>query len=77
MDEFELPYFHADVSDAAQVQAVANACEKTLAKVDILFNVAGRDPIRQTFEKTTHEAWATMMGATCPRLFYARTHSCH
>jgi len=40
MDEFELPYFHADVSDAAQVQAVANACEKTLAKVDILFNAA-------------------------------------
>jgi NAD(P)-dependent dehydrogenase (short-subunit alcohol dehydrogenase family) len=40
--------FHADVSEAAQVQAVANACEKTLAKVDILFNVAGRDPIRQT-----------------------------
>jgi NAD(P)-dependent dehydrogenase (short-subunit alcohol dehydrogenase family) len=46
MDEFELPYFHADVTDAAQVQAVANALEKTLAKVDILFNVAGRDPIR-------------------------------
>ncbi len=58
MDEVELPYFYADVTDAAQVQAVANACEKILAKVDILFNVAGRDPIRQTFEKTTHEAWA-------------------
>ena len=69
MDEFELPYFHADVTDAAQVRAVANALEKTLAKVDILFNVAGRDPIRQTFEKTTHEAWATMIGRNLSSAF--------
>ena len=69
MDEFELPYFHADVSDAAQVQAVADACENTLAKVDILFNVAGRDPIRQTFEKTTHEAWVTMIGRNLSSAF--------
>jgi NAD(P)-dependent dehydrogenase (short-subunit alcohol dehydrogenase family) len=33
LGEFELPYFHADVTDAAQVRAVANALEKTLAKV--------------------------------------------
>jgi NAD(P)-dependent dehydrogenase (short-subunit alcohol dehydrogenase family) len=62
MDGFELSYFHADVADAAQVRAVANALEKTLAKVDILFNVGGRDPIRQSFEETTHEAWAIMIG---------------
>src|SRR5688500_8077402 len=62
LDECELPCFYADVTDAAQVRAVANALEKTLAKVDILFNVAGRDPIRQTFEKTTYEAWETMIG---------------
>ena len=61
VDAFELPYFHADVSDPDQVQAVANACEKTLDKVDILFNAAGRDPIRQTFEKTTHDAWKSMI----------------
>ena len=69
LDEFELPYFHADVTDAAQVQTVANACEKILAKVDILFNVAGRDPIRQTFEKTTHETWATMIGRNLSSAF--------
>jgi NAD(P)-dependent dehydrogenase (short-subunit alcohol dehydrogenase family) len=69
MDGFELPYFHADVTDAAQVRAVASALEKTLAKVDTLFNVAGRDPIRQTFEKTTHEAWATMIGRNLSSAF--------
>ncbi len=72
MDEFELPYFYADVTDAAQVQAVANALEKTLDKVDILFNVAGRDPIRQTFEKTTHEAWVTMIGRNLSSACVAR-----
>src|SRR5262249_7740333 len=46
-----------------------DACEKTLAKVDILFNVAGRDPIRQTFEKTTHDAWATMIGRNLSSAF--------
>ena len=69
LDELELAYFHADVSDEAQVQAVASACEKTLAKVDILFNVAGRDPVRQTFEHTTHEAWATMIGRNLSSAF--------
>ena len=69
LEAFDLAYFHADVTDAAQVQAVASACEKTLAKVDILFNVAGRNPIRQTFEKTTHEAWATMISRNLSSAF--------
>jgi len=69
MEDFEVPYFHADVTDPAQVGAVANALEKTLAKVDILFNVAGRDPIRQTFENTTHEAWATMLARNLSSAF--------
>src|SRR4051812_3929426 len=69
IDAVELQYFHADVTDAAQVQGVATALEKTLAKVDILFNVAGRDPIRQTFEKTTHDAWATMIGRNLSAAF--------
>jgi len=69
LDGFELAYFHADLTDAAKVQAVANALEKTLAKVDILFNVAGRDPIRQTFEKTTYEAWETMIGRNLSSAF--------
>ena len=69
MDKFELRYFHADVTDAAQVRAVAKVLEKTLDKVDILFNVAGRDPVRQTFEKTTHEAWETMIGRNLSSAF--------
>ena len=69
LEELELPYFHADVSDAGDVQAAADACEKTLDKVDILFNAAGRDPVRQTFEKTTHEAWATMIGRNLSSAF--------
>jgi NAD(P)-dependent dehydrogenase (short-subunit alcohol dehydrogenase family) len=61
IEEVEIAYFHADVSDAAQVQAIASACEKSYAKVDILLNVAGRDPIRQSFENTTPETWNTMI----------------
>ncbi len=51
------------------MQGVANACEAMLAKVDILFNVAGRDPIRQTFERTTHDTWATMIGRNLSSAF--------
>jgi NAD(P)-dependent dehydrogenase (short-subunit alcohol dehydrogenase family) len=69
LEEFELPYFHADLTDAAQVRAVANTLEKTLTQVDILFNVAGRDPIRQTFENTTFEAWETMIGRNLSSAF--------
>jgi NAD(P)-dependent dehydrogenase (short-subunit alcohol dehydrogenase family) len=60
--KLEVPYFHADVTRSAQVQAVVRACAKTLAKVDILFNVAGRGAIKQSFEETSEETWATMIG---------------
>lgn len=60
--EMQLPYYHADVTQAAQVQAVARACETVLAKVDILFNVAGKT-LRQSFEATTEETWSTMIGS--------------
>ena len=55
-------YFHADVTDTVQVHAVVSACETMLPKVDILFNVAGRGAIKQAFEATTEETWATMIG---------------
>jgi NAD(P)-dependent dehydrogenase (short-subunit alcohol dehydrogenase family) len=58
----EVPYFHADVTDALQVQAVVSACEQMLSRVDILFNVAGRDAIKESFEATSEASWATMMG---------------
>ena len=60
--DVDVPYFHADVTDSAQVQAVAGACEKFLAKVDILFNIAGRNPIKANFEATTEDTWDTMIG---------------
>jgi NAD(P)-dependent dehydrogenase (short-subunit alcohol dehydrogenase family) len=69
IEEVTVPHFHADVSDAAQVQAIASVCEKTYAKVDILVNVAGRDPIRQSFEKTTQESWNTMISRNLSSAF--------
>lgn len=62
LDDRDVPYFHTDVTDSAQVQAVAGECEKFLAKVDILFNIAGRNPIKANFEATTDETWAAMIG---------------
>lgn len=61
-DALEVPYFHADVTDSVQVQAAAGACENMLARVDILFNIAGRSPIKQAFESTTEDTWAMMIG---------------
>ena len=59
--EFEVPYRHADVSQAAQVRAVVRDCEQTLPKVDILFNVAGRT-LNGCFEETSEETWSAMIG---------------
>ena len=59
--DLEAPYHHADVTQSEQVQAVASACEKTLQKVDILFNIAGRGVIKQAFEQTTEATWSTMI----------------
>ena len=51
--ELEVPYYHADVTQSDHVQAAVSACEKHLHKADILFNIAGRGVIKQTFEQTT------------------------
>mgnify|MGYP002629382522 CR=1 FL=1 len=61
LGDLALPYFHADVSHAEQVKAVVSACERSLSQVDILFNVAGF-AIKQSFENTSEETWATMIG---------------
>lgn len=58
----EVPFIHADVTDTAQVQAAVKACEKIYDRVNVLFNVAGRNPIRQSFEQTTEETWSAMIG---------------
>jgi len=67
--ELEVPYYHADVTDTLQVQAVASACAKVFPKVDILFNIAGRGAIKQTFEETSEETWATMIGRNLTSVF--------
>jgi NAD(P)-dependent dehydrogenase (short-subunit alcohol dehydrogenase family) len=59
--ELEVSYYHADVSHAEQVRAVVRECEKTLPKVDILFNVAGR-ALKECFEETSEETWSVMIG---------------
>ena len=73
--ELEVPYHHADVTQSEQVQAAVSACEKTLQKVDILYTIAGRGVIKQAFEQTTEETWATMIarnltsGFLCAKYF--------
>lgn len=54
-------YFQADVTDSKQVQDVVTKCEKIVDRVDILFNLAAR-AVRQPFETTSEELWATMVG---------------
>lgn len=60
-EKLDVSYYHADVANSEQVKAAARECEKTLDKVDILFNNAGRTAT-QTFEATTEETWAQMVG---------------
>ena len=58
----DVAFIHADVTDTVQVQAAVQACEKLHDRVHVLFNVAGRNPIRQSFEHTTEETWHSMIG---------------
>jgi len=59
-NQLHADYVHADVTDAAQVQALARECERLRGKVDVLFNNAGRNKM-QTFEETTEETWNEML----------------
>jgi NAD(P)-dependent dehydrogenase (short-subunit alcohol dehydrogenase family) len=58
----EFAYVHADVTDSAEVQRAVAACAKQFDKVHVLFNVAGRNPIRESFEHTSEASWAAMLG---------------
>ena len=65
--------YHADVSNSEQIQAVARECGKTVPKVDILFNNAGR--VRhQAFEATTEETWSEMIGVNLTGEFLCAKH---
>ena len=67
-EKLDASYYRADVANSEQVQAVARECEKTLGKVDILFNNAGRI-VQQAFEATTEETWAEMVGINLTGVF--------
>lgn len=67
--EQDIPFIHADVTDSAQVQAAARDCEVRLGAAHILFNVAGRNPVRQTFRETTEDAWTAMLTRNLTSVF--------
>ena len=69
IDMQEFTYVHADVTDSADVQRAAAVCEKHFDQVHVLFNVAGRHPIRQSFENTTEVSWAAMLGRNLNTVF--------
>jgi NAD(P)-dependent dehydrogenase (short-subunit alcohol dehydrogenase family) len=56
----EPPHFIANVSDPDAVSGVVAACEKSLERVDVLFNLAGR-AVKQSFEATTAATWNEMI----------------
>jgi NAD(P)-dependent dehydrogenase (short-subunit alcohol dehydrogenase family) len=64
----EPPQFIADVSDAKAVAAVVSQCEKTLERVDVLFNLAGR-AVKQSFEETTEATWNQMIARNLSATF--------
>jgi NAD(P)-dependent dehydrogenase (short-subunit alcohol dehydrogenase family) len=64
----EPPQFFADVSDAKAVAAVVSQCEKTLERVDVLFNLAGR-AVKQSFEETTEATWNQMIARNLSATF--------
>lgn len=57
----EAGYVHADVTNADEVKRAVAACEKQFDRVHVLFNVAGRSPIRESFEHTSEASWAAML----------------
>jgi NAD(P)-dependent dehydrogenase (short-subunit alcohol dehydrogenase family) len=61
------PDFVADVTNAAAVAAVIAQC-RTVGRVDILFNLAGR-ALKQRFETTTEETWREMLARNLSAAF--------
>lgn len=74
VDDVDVPFMHADVTDSKDVARVADLCERRLGKVDILFNIPGRNPIRQTFQNTTEETWHSMLTRNLTSVFLCCKH---
>lgn len=62
------PDFLVDVTNEDDVRRVAGECARTVEGVDILFNLAGR-VVEQSFEATTGQTWATMIGRNLTAAF--------
>ena len=62
------PQFLADVSDRNAISVVVAECEKSLARVDILVNLAGQAS-RQHFEETTEATWNQMIARNLTATF--------
>ena len=65
----EIAYQHADLMDAASLKAAADRVAKLLPRVDILLNLAGK-ALKRTFENTTEDDWAEMIGRNLSSAFY-------
>ncbi|MBM3342166.1 MAG: SDR family oxidoreductase [Betaproteobacteria bacterium] len=65
-----MPYVHADVTQVADVQRAVAACEKLYDQVHVLFNVAGRSPIRQSFENCTEQTWSEMLARNLNSVYW-------
>ena len=62
------PQFLADVSDKSALEVVVAECDKSLARVDILINLAGRAS-KQRFEETTEATWNQMIARNLTATF--------
>ncbi len=68
IDGTDIPYIHADLTDAAQVKQAALTCGRIVPAVHILFNCAGRAD-KQSFEDTTEDTWSEMIGRNLTSTF--------
>ena len=62
------PDFIADVTDAKAVAAIVAECSRTVDRVDVLFNLAGR-AVKQSFENTTEATWNQMIARNLSAAF--------
>lgn len=68
IDGVDIPYIHADVTDAEQVKQAALTCGRIVPFVHILVNVAGRAD-KQRFEETTEATWSEMIARNLSSAF--------
>ena len=63
-------FMKADLTSVMAIQDVARNCESELSHVNVLFNVAGSNVIRQSFEHTTEDTWSTMIARNLSSAFW-------